>query len=86
MLFRGGFRLILIAGEKECVQNLGALRRGNIQHWHDVHDETPFFVSKEAHDENKADRRSNKRSDTEVVIKPVWDKYICEHKEARKEC
>ena len=86
MLFRVGFRLILIGGEKEYVHNLGTLRGSNIQHWYDVHDETPFFVPKEAHEKDKADRRSNKRSDTGCVIETVWDEYICDHKEARKEC
>ena len=86
MLFRDDSRLILISGEKECVHYLGTLRGSNIQHWYDVHNETPFFVPKEAHEKNKANCRSNKRSDTGVVIKSVCDEYVCDHKETRKEC
>ena len=86
MLFRFGFKLVLIGGEKEHVQNLGTLRGSNIEHRYDVHDETPFFVPKEAHEEYKADRRSSKRLDTGIVIVTVWDEQISDHKEARKEC
>ena len=34
----------------------------------------------------KANCQSNKRSDTGVVIGSVYDEYVCDHKEARKEC
>lgn len=60
MLFRDGFRFILISGEKERVHNLGTLRGSNIQHWYDIYNETPFFVPKEAHEEDEANRRSDK--------------------------
>lgn len=42
-------------------------------------------MPKEAHEEDKADCQSNKRSDMGVVIETVCDEYICDHEEARKE-
>jgi hypothetical protein len=49
----------LIGGEKEYAQTLGAMRGSNIQHRYDVHDETPFFVPEEAHEEDEANRWLN---------------------------
>ena len=40
----------------------------------------------ESMDGFKANCRSNRRSDTGVVIESVCDEYVCDHKEARKEC
>jgi len=62
------------------------VRGSNIQHWYNVHDKTPFFVPKETHEEDKADRRPNKRSDMGVVIETPSDEYICDHEEAREKC
>ena len=71
--------------EKKCVQTLGTMRGSNIQHWYDVHDETPFFVPEKTHEEDEADRRPNERPDLGVASKTEWDEHRSGHEETWEE-
>jgi uncharacterized protein YbaR (Trm112 family) len=72
-------------GEKKRVQTLSTMRSSNIQHWYDIHDETPFFVPDEAHEENKADRRKDERSDLGVASETEWGEHRSDHDETWEE-
>lgn len=72
-------------GEKKRVQTLSTMRSSNIQHWYDIHDKTPFFVPDEAHEENKADRRKDERSDLGVASETEWGEHRSDHDETWEE-
>jgi hypothetical protein len=57
----------------------------NIQHRHNVYDEAPLFVPKEAHEEDEKYRRPNKRLDPIITRKAVQDERQSGHEKAREE-
>jgi hypothetical protein len=56
-----------------------------VQDWHNVHNETPFFVSKEAHEEYKTKRRPDKRPDPGIASETERDEYCSGHEKTREQ-
>ena len=58
----------------------GAMRRGNVQYWHNVHNEAPFFVPEEAHEEDEEKSGLDECPDASVLYKTNRDEQLGRHK------
>ena len=61
------------------------MRCGNVQYWHNVHDEAPFFVPEETHEEDEEKSGLGECSDAGVLHKTNRDEQLGRHKKAREE-
>ena len=58
----------------------GRMRRGNVQYWHNVHNEAPFFVPEEAHEEDEEKSWLEECPDASVLYKTNRDEQLGRHK------
>jgi hypothetical protein len=75
----------LIGGEKECVQTLGNHAQQQYSAIGTTYMTTPFFVPEEAHEEDEADHRLNKKPDSGVASETEWEEHQGDQEETREE-